>query len=106
MRDGPREGRQHPVVGEVLFGGDAFHPLRHRGGLSVSLGGHLSGHAEGKRWGHSWRDDFIPGDPVCRLPVCGEEAGLRLEELTPWELPGTPFACGRTRSEERRVGKE
>src|ERR1017187_9948660 len=81
MWDAAGGRRQHPALGQVLPGRDALHPVRHRGSLSLSLGRHLPHDAQGKRRDDSRRDDFLHGDPVRRLPLRGEEAGLRLEKL-------------------------
>src|SRR5206468_1753955 len=38
MRDAARGRGQRAAFGEVLFGGDALHTVRYRGGFSLSLG--------------------------------------------------------------------
>ncbi len=65
MRHGARGPGHDTAFGEVLPGGDAFYPVRYRGGLPLSVGSDLSGHAQGKRRDDPQRDVVIPATMVC-----------------------------------------
>src|SRR6185369_13397457 len=69
------------VLGEVLSGGDALYSLRYRSGVPLSVGGGLSGNAQGGRQFDFRRDGFVPRNLVRRLRLRPQETGVRLEEL-------------------------
>src|SRR5882672_9986587 len=81
MRHGADRRRQHSLFGQILSRRDAVHSLRYRSCFPLSVGGGLSGDAEGEREFDFRRDGFVPRNSVRRLYLCPEETGVRLEEL-------------------------
>src|SRR5207253_9135330 len=81
MRHVADRRREHPLLGQILSRRDAVHSLRYRGCFPLSVGGGLSGDAEGEREFDFRRDGFVPWSFVRRLYLRPEETGVRLEEL-------------------------
>ena len=75
-------------LGEILFGGHAVHPVRHRSGVPLPVGHGLSGDASESRDAEhdSVLHDLIPRHPVHRLRLCAQERRVQLEEVMNGEL--------------------
>ena len=76
MRDAADWGGNGADVGKVLFGGNALHPLRYRGDLSLSVGGDLQDDAKGKRSDDPRIDGLVPARAICRVSLRIEKRGL------------------------------
>src|SRR5882724_8867016 len=83
MRHVADRRREHPLLGEILSRRDAVHSLRYRSCFPLSVGGGLSGDAEGEREFDFRRDGVVPRSFVRRLCLRPEETRVRLEELRP-----------------------
>src|ERR1017187_4208488 len=83
MRQGTHWRQQRAFLGEILSRRHALHPVRHRSGVHVSVGGRLSRHAGRTCHAQSRArlDGFLPRHFVRRLHLRAEEKSLRLEDL-------------------------
>src|ERR1039458_9451888 len=91
MRQGTHWQQQRAFLGEILSRRHALHPVRHRSGVHVSVGGRVSRHAGGTCHAQprARLDGFLPWHFVRRLHLRGEEKSLRLEDLKAKKRTGT-----------------